>query len=265
MRFLVVDDVRLILEEETALLREIMPGCRIFSCTNAKDAIGIAERETIHVAFLDIELGTMNGIALAKHLKDRQPHIHIIFVTSFAQYAVEAFSVHATGYLLKPVRKEQLRRELTFLYGDEDKTKKRVLVRTFGSFQVWVDGEILTFGRSKSRELFAYLVSRRGSEVTTREACAVLFENGSYDRSTKSYYQTIVADMRGALNRAGVGDIIRKSYNSISVDAERLDCDYYRFLAGEAKAVNSYQGEFMTNYSWAEFSAGALNRMFGLQ
>jgi len=265
MRFLVVDDVRLIMEEEVAMLQEIMPGSQIFSCTSAKEALEIAERETIHVALLDIELGAMNGIALAKHLKDRQPHIHVIFVTSFTQYAVEAFSIHATGYLLKPVQKEQLKRELTFLYGDEEKPKKHIRVQTFGSFQVWVDGETLTFGRAKAKELFAYLVSRRGAEVATREACAVLFENGSYDRSTKSYYQTIVADMRSALNRAGVGDIIRKSYNSISVDMEKLDCDYYRFLAGEAKAVNSYRGEFMTNYSWAEFSTGTLNRMFGLQ
>jgi len=264
MRFLVVDDVRLIAEEEAALLRQIMPESRVFVCTDAKEASEIARRETLHAAFLDIELGSTSGIALAKKLKDIQPALHIVFVTSFAHYAVEAFSIHATGYLLKPVQKEQLERELRFLYGEE-LAKKRIRVQTFGSFAVWVDGVPLAFGRAKAKELFAYLVSRRGAEVATREACAVLFEDGDYSRNMKSYYQTIVADMRNSLKKAGVGEVIRKAYNSIAVNTDMLDCDYYRFLEGDARAVNSYRGEFMSSYSWAEFSAAALNGSFTLQ
>lgn len=264
MQFLVVDDVRLIAGEEAALLREIMPQSRVFSCTGAKEALEIARRETLHAAFLDIELGSMNGIALAKALKDIQPLIHIVFVTSFAHYAVEAFSIHATGYLLKPVQKEQLERELRFLYGEE-LAKKRVRVQTFGSFAVWVDGAPLPFGRAKAKELFAYLVSRQGAAVSTREACAILFEDGDYNRSMKSYYQTIVADMRNSLKKAGAGEVICKAYNSIAVNADMLECDYYRFLEGDARAVNSYRGEFMSNYSWAEFSAAALSGNFVLK
>jgi len=75
----------------------------------------------------------------------------------------------------------------------------------------------------------------------------------------------IGAKMLESLKKAGVGEVIRKAYNSIAVNTDMLDCDYYRFLEGDARAVNSYRGEFMSSYSWAEFSAGALNRMFGLQ
>lgn len=262
MRFLVVDDVRVILNEEAALIKDIMPDCEVFTCTKAREALRIAEKEAPDVAFLDIELGTSNGIMLAKQLKDMHPQIHIIFVTSFAQYAVDAFSIHATGYLLKPVQKEQLKRELTFVYGEDRMDRmerKRVRVQTFGNFEVWVDGEILNFGRQKSKELFAYLVDRKGAAVTTREAYSVLFEDSAYDHTKKSYFQTIVADMRRSLKKAGVEDIILKSYNSLAIDTGKIDCDYYSFLAGDAKVINSYNGEFMANYSWAEFESAAIN------
>ncbi len=261
MRFLIVDDMKVVLEEECDLLKEVMPECEIIACSNGADALLQARKELIQVAFLDIDLGAggLDGIMLAKQLKDIQPHIHIIFVTAFQHYAVEAFAIHATGYLLKPMQKERLKQELTFLYGEEQASSKRVRVQTFGNFEVWVDDKLLTFGRQKAKELFAYLIERKGASVTTREACAILFEDGVYSLSQKSYFQTIVADMRSTLKKAGVEDIIWKSYNHLAVNVDKIECDYYRFLNGDVKAINQYNGEFMMNYSWAEFLIPALN------
>ena len=260
MRCLLVEDIETVLKEETALLQEVVPNAQVFSCTTVAEALDCAEKEMIHIAFLDIELNdeSVNGIMLAKQLKDLQPHINIIFVTAFSQYAVEAFSIHATGYLLKPMRKEEIRRELTFLYGNKI-PEKRIKVQTFGNFEVWVDGKRLVFGRQKSKELFAYLLERRGACVTTREACAILFEDGKYDLTRQSYFQTIVADMRNTFKKVGLKDVIWKSYNSLAVNTDMIDCDYYQFLAGDVQAINQYNGEFMVNYSWAEFSIAVLN------
>lgn len=261
MKFLVVDDMKIIRDEECALLKEVMPECQICACSSVPEALAFAGNELFHVAFLDIELGDVNmdGIMLAKKLKDIQPQLHIVFVTAYKKYAVDAFAIHATGYLLKPVQKADLERELTFLYGEDKTTQKRIRVQTFGNFEVWVEGEKLSFGRQKAKELFAYLVGRRGAGVTTREACAILFEDGVYNRSRKSYFQNIVADMRCTLKRAGADDVICKSYNNLAVDVDKIDCDYYRFLEGDIKAINQYNGEFMTNYSWAEFIVPILN------
>ena len=264
MRFLLVEDISAVLKEEMTLLQEMLPDSLIFPCSCVEEALDCAKRELLHVAFLDIQLEdpNRNGLWLAKKLKDMQPHIHIIFVTGFSEYAVEAFSLHATGYLLKPIQKEHLKRELTFLYGEKQAEIKRVKVQTFGNFEVWADGRILNFKRQKSKELFAYLVERKGACVTTREACAILFEDGVYNLNRKSYFQTIVADMRNTFKKLGLGDIIWKSYNSLAVNIEMIDCDYYRFLEGDVKTINQYTGEFMTNYSWAEFFiAGLDNKM----
>ena len=47
----------------------------------------------------------------------------------------------------------------------------------------------------------------------------------------------------------------------IAIDPERVDCDYYRFLAGDMTAVNAFRGEYMSNYSWAEPTVGALHSL----
>ncbi len=265
MRILIVDDEKLILEEMEKILGEIMPGCDIAACSTERQAIEQAKENPFDVAFLDIELGVTNGIMLAKKLKDILPEIKIIFATSYPQYAVDAFAIHATGYLLKPVIKDDLKRELTFIYGENyfENRKlpaKNVQVQTFGGFEVRVNGEKLAFRRKKSAELLAYLVERRGYSVSTRQVCAVLFEDAPYDRKQKSYFHTVLAELKNTLHEAGAKDILVLERNSYAVDAAKIDCDYYRFLDGDVKTINTYQGEFLPQYSWAEFSAAELDR-----
>lgn len=56
-------------------------------------------------------------------------------------------------------------------------------------------------------------------------------------------------------------DIVIKSYNSISVDTSRIDCDYYRINAKDNNSLKQYMGEFMTQYPWAEETVGYLDRL----
>lgn len=257
MKFLLVDDEEPALRDLQENLKRAAPDCELFSFTNPEEAILFAESHECSCAFMDIEMGTMNGIFMARKLKDLQPHIHIIFVTSYENYALDAFAIHATGYLLKPVGIDEIQRELTFLYG-ERKASKRIQVRTFGGFDVFVDGNLLSFGRAKSKELLAYLVDRRGSSITLREAANILFEDGQYDRNRRKYMQTIYAELRNTLARAGAEEMLVKQYNSYAVDIKVFDCDSYRFLDGDPIAVNNYRKDYLQCYSWAEFSMGIL-------
>lgn len=252
MRFLVVDDEPYALKDLEEALREARPDALLSSFTSPSQALKYAKIEKVDVAFLDIELGSMNGLVLAKNLKDILPEIYIIFVTSYEKYAVGAFRLHATGYLMKPATVEDIIRELTFLYGDAADNKK-VQVQTFGGFAVYVDGRPLECKRSKAMELFAYLVDRQGVPITTREACAVLWEDKPYDTAQKNYFQSLLLDLRTALREHDVEDILVRSRNSLAVDPDRLDCDSYRFLNGDPWAVNRYRHDYLPSYSWAEF------------
>ena len=63
-----------------------------------------------------------------------------------------------------------------------------------------------------------------------------------------------------ALKDAGAEDVIVRGRDEIAIVPESVDCDYYRFLDGDPDAVNLYRGEYMSQYSWVEMTAGSLSR-----
>ncbi len=261
MTFIAVDDEPLALLDLKEALLEAAADCKPVCFTSPKKAMEYAENNLVEVAFLDIEMGAWDGFRLAVKLKALQPEIKIVFVTSHEKYAIDAFRIHATGYLLKPVAAEEIKRELTFIYGNNLQDRgKRVRVQTFGGFDIFVDGERLNFKRAKAKELLACLVDRKGVSITTREACAILWEDKPYNAAQKSYYQTIAAELKAALRGAGADNILLKTRNSLAIRPELLDCDSYRFMEGDPRAINSYRQDYMSCYSWAEFSIGQLER-----
>ncbi len=255
-RFLAVDDEPFLLEELRDALKQARPDAEILTFARPREALAAAETQAVDAAFLDIEMGSMTGLELAERLKRLQPDLHIIFVTGHQEYALQAFRVHATGYLLKPICQEDLNRELTFLY--EKRQPGKIRVQTFGGFEIYVNGEPVKFGRSKSKELLAYLIDRRGASVTTGDAYAILFEDMKATASGKGYFRNVIRDMKESLKAVGADHILLRDFNRLAIVPELLDCDYYRFLQGDPAAVNQYRGDYLPQYSWAEFRNGEL-------
>ena len=103
MNILLVDDEKLQLLRLENLCKKIFINDNILSYTNPKKAYSDNIENNIDIAFLDIEMPVLNGIQLAKSFKKINPKINIIFVTAYDNYAVDAFNIHASGYILKPV------------------------------------------------------------------------------------------------------------------------------------------------------------------
>lgn len=74
--------------------------CYTRSCPEPEQMI---QRDTIHIAILDIELDDINGIELAKRLLNRNPDTLIIFVTHHSEFALDAFDILAFGFIKKPI------------------------------------------------------------------------------------------------------------------------------------------------------------------
>lgn len=241
-------------------LRNVRPDCEALGFNSPKRALEHAEAHPVDVALVDIRMPGMNGLELAKRLKDIQPDMHVIFVTSYEEYAIDAFAIHATGYLLKPVKLDDLERELTFVYEQARKANPGngglplIRVQTFNGFEAYADDKPLAFKRSKTKELLALLIDRRGASITTREACAALWEDAPYNASQRSYFRSLVSDLQSTLASVGAEGIVVKQHNSLAVNLDLVDCDVYRFLEGDPVAVNSYKGQYLPSYSWAEFS-----------
>lgn len=250
MCFFAVDDETYMLKEIEEMLRRVRPNDEIFTFSNPAKALEAAKRQPADVAFLDIQMGSMTGLELALELKKLQPDMHIIFVTGYQEYAVQAFQMHATGYLLKPIVEEDLIRELTFIYGEKE--KKRIRVQTFGGFDLFVDEKLIKFERAKAKELLAYLIDRKGSGATTAQAYSALFENAADTSSGKTYFRNIVHSLKNTLKNAGAEEILLRDFNRLAVVPQSIDCDYYRFLDGDPIALNHFRDDYMPQYSWAE-------------
>jgi two-component system, LytTR family, response regulator LytT len=108
MRAVVVDDEPPAREELVHLLAGIPAVEVIGQAANGVEAVELIEKERPDLAFLDIRMPGLDGFQVVRHLARRQLGPQIIFVTAFDQYAIRAFEVSATDYLLKPVEKKRL-------------------------------------------------------------------------------------------------------------------------------------------------------------
>lgn len=261
MIFIAVDDEPIVLSVLTRVLAEVEPSSDIHSFGSARKVLAALEGGLRpDVAFLDIEMFGMNGLELAKHIRDVSNKTKIVFVTGYPQYALEAYRLHARGYLLKPVSIKKVRAELEELKSPPLQDYGRIHVQTFGNFEIFADGKPLHFKHSKTKELLAFLIDRRGSAVNTSELCAVLWEQKPDSRSVRSHLRTLIADLNHTLSDAGAEEILIKKRNSFSIDCQQLDCDLYDFLRRETYAINSYNGEYMSQYSWAEMTLATLEQ-----
>lgn len=254
MEILIVDDELMALQEAIDIVKEVRTQDTITGVIWCSDALQQVKKKRIDVALLDIEMPEMSGLMLAKKLKECKPDINIIFVTAYAQYALEAFSMYASGYLLKPLQKEDVERAFSNLRYPVMYRQNKLYVQCFGNFDAFYQGKPLQFARSKTKELLAYLVHLNGSTANTAELCAVLWEDSVESESNKHYLRNLVADLKRTLKECGAEKAFIANRNQFAIDPGELDCDYYRFLKQDPVAVNSYRGEYMKQYSWAEFT-----------
>lgn len=258
MNIIAVDDEAQALKSLVTAIKQVADKNNISGFTSPRDALEYAKNHKIDIAFLDIDMGEMNGLFLAKQLKDIYGKTNIIFVTAHKQYAHGAMELRASGYLMKPINPSRVLEELENLRNPIEPPQARVRIQCFGSFGVFVNGEPLLFPRTKAKELLAYLVYKRGATSTMAEISTILWEDKNDTRSQQSKTRTTIADLIRVLKAASVEDIIKKGWNSIALNIDEVSCDYYEFLDGEAASINSYVGEFMSEYSWAEFIVGTL-------
>ena len=104
-RVLVVDDEPLAREVAVNLLRRDPDIDRVEECENGLRAREVIASSRPDIVFLDIEMPGLSGVQLAEDLPSDPPVI--VFTTAFSQYAVEAFDVAATDYVLKPFSDER--------------------------------------------------------------------------------------------------------------------------------------------------------------
>ena len=250
MKILAVDDEIIALDGLVRSIQEADSNAKVYSYRFADEAIEFAKNNTCDVAFLDIEMVGMNGINLANELIKLNPNINIIFSTGYGNYRDVAFDIHASGYIVKPITPEKVKKELLNLRRPV-KVENKLQINVFGNFEVYYDEKPLKFKYTKSKELLAYLVDRKGSLCTVSELMAVLFED---DHGHETYFKSIRKDMIDTINSTGCCDVIITQRGKLGINKENVYCSYFDYLAGKIKLEDVYHGEYMTQYSFSEYT-----------
>jgi two-component SAPR family response regulator len=250
MKILAVDDEIIALEGLVKSIKEADSSAQVFSFRFADEAIKFMEKNICDVAFLDIEMYGINGVNLANELIKINPNVNIVFSTGYGNYRDVAFDMHASGYILKPITPEKVKKELLNLRKPVKEAYK-LQISVFGNFEVYFDGNPLKFKYSKSKELLAYLVDRNGALCTVSELIAVLFEE---DEGHQTYFKSIRKDLIDTLTQVGCVDAIVIQHGKLGINKENVYCSYFDFLEGKIKLSDVYNGEYMTQYSFGEYT-----------
>ena len=254
MKALAVDDELYMLETLEEAVRASSDISQVDCFSSCSAALAYATENPIDIAFLDINMRGIGGLGLAEKLIELQPRCKIVFCTGYEEYAVSAFQLHVSGYLMKPITAEAVQKEIDHIKGLKV-TEKLLTIKCFGNFEVLYNGEALPFRRKKAKELLAALVDRNGAGMTAKQLCAILFPDDSDDTKNAAYLRQLVLDLKNTLKMIRAEEVLQHDTPYYRIDTNLVKCDYFSFLeTGKPK----FHGEYMTQYSWAEGTCAML-------
>ena len=216
--------------------------------SDCEEALAFVKSNPTDIAFLDINMRGMGGLALAENILAARPNCKIVFCTGYEEYAVPAFKLHASGYLMKPISAEDVQAEIDNIKGVRQR-EKALTIKCFGDFEVYVKEEKVVFKRLKTKELLAFLVDRKGAGMTAKQICAVLFPDDMDDTKNAAYLRQLVMDLKNTLKAVGAENVLRHETPCYRIDAGLIQCDYLSYLE---TGKPEFYGEYMMQYSWAE-------------
>ena len=147
-----VDDEALMLGALVAAVEASPDITSVAKFSDCEAALEYAKSNPIDIAFLDINMRGMGGLALAEKIVSARPACKIVFCTGYEEYAIPAFKLHASGYLMKPISAEDVQGEIDNIKGMRAQ-EKLLTVKCFGDFEVYAKNEQLIFKRLKSKLL----------------------------------------------------------------------------------------------------------------
>ena len=253
MKIIVVDD-------EIAALNTFLPNivdnvsidCKMFM--NApRQALEYCRINKVDAAFLDIMMPEINGIELAKRLVSLCPAIKIVFISAYTQNEQEVAAVlgeNLLGFCYKPYDKSRL----NALISSINVTEKRLFLRTFDAFDLFVGGVAVNFTSRKAKELLALLTDANGSYVTMETAICNLWADKNTEFA-KRLYRDAVYRLRMTLKDAGAEELVSFERARAKINTQVAECDMWTFI----KEGGTFSGRYMPQYDWSIITESALD------
>lgn len=275
IRVLLVDD-----EEDALNLLEILLGQIgdvkvVGRFVNPIRAIEALNTMPVDAVFLDNQMPGMTGMEAARKMRAIQPQMPIVFTTAYAEYAVEAFEIQSTDYLLKPITMNRLQhavsriKQAVSVVQARPDTSLRPSIRCMGGFSIglpYADNRLLSWKTNKVKEVCAFLIHHEGTPADT----ALIIESiwpGHDVKKAKTYLYTCLSYLRRSLQEHDVPISVDKAGNGFAIRLDGAVADVTAFegmlddiLSAEEpderlydKINGLYKGEYMEgcDYRWA--------------
>ncbi len=262
MNILIVDEDSASLKKIKGFLSKEFPDYNCFYFDSSLSALAKAREEEIDVAILDTQLDELGGLDLGKYLTELNPYVNLIYYSENTDLAFEAMRLHASGYVKKPGKTADVKKELeTLRYPEIRKKFKRVFAQTFGNFELFIDGEPVEFKYTKTKEIVAILINNKGAQTTNGEIIANLWEDDGDPEKKLSYLCNLRQDLQNTFNKHKLDGIILKQRGSMAIAKDRIECDLYDWLENKKDSKYRYTGDYMNQYSWSEFYHAELDEL----
>ncbi|WP_234117660.1 response regulator [Clostridium hydrogenum] len=252
--------------------------------TNSDDALKNIIKLSPDVVFLNVEMPKMNGIELGKKVMDFDDNIQIVFVSTYEKYALEAFKVNATNYILKPITDEDINITINRLLKNYNPQKsitcpKKNKITSLGYFKVYGNfgKEEIKWPTAKCEELFAYFVYMQGKEVDKWHLCDILWQNYAPKKAEHNLHNTIYR-IKTALKNSQIENIINYNKGSYSINFKDFSCDLWDFntfiknsplvtdknIYNYEKIIAQYKGNLFGNkaFDWCMESSENLTKSY---
>lgn len=278
MNAILIDDEKLSLDYLQYQLAD-MPELQVIGAYT--DPITGAEailNSDVQIAFLDIEIPELNGIQLAEQLLERKPGLHVVFITAYNSYAIQAFELNALDYILKPASRKRLTKTLSRIKNDRELEKAassssaypRLIIRLLQQITFERDGHplpALRWRTAKTQQLFLYLLHYRDQFVDKAAIMELLWPELDTHKASQQLYSAIYyirktlapISQNLTIHSAKEAYILRTEQTKIDVD--QFDQFVHNNLALDATTIQAYEqflqlmnGEYLQGYDyvWAE-------------
>ncbi|MGO4499610.1 response regulator [Paenibacillus sp. 2RAB27] len=277
IRVMLIDD-----EEDALDLLEILLGQIgnihiVGTYMNPIQAIEALANSPVDAVFLDNQMPGMKGTEVARKIRSRLPRMPIVFTTAYAEYAVEAFEIQSTDYLLKPFTIDRLQNTVARIKQSLSESVIQVrqsgsmapTVNCLGGFHIGLpsdENKVLTWKTKKEKELCAFLIHYAGKSVNTASIIEALWLGYDLNKA-KTYLYTCLSYLRRSLAEHQIPIHIRKADQGFVavVDGITVDVTEFEQLLSNTwaeaemdersydKMNQMYTGEYMEacDFSWA--------------
>lgn len=287
IQVILIDDEPLALKNLEIKLAEFDSIEIVKSFTSVKELLHEVPHLDFQVAFLDIEMPELNGLELAKKLYQMKQNLHIVFITAYRDYALEAFELQSMDYLQKPFTTVRLAKtikrlheqlQLETLQSNHSTSHECVLkIQCLGDFTVQYNDENIHWRTSKAKILFAYLFLHHHIPVPRDTVIDHIWGENDYQKA-KTQLHTTISYLRTTLASIGYSNVLLYTNESYVLHLENYDCDAFELeqlmqnfnginqanIKKVESIIESYQGDYMQNidFPWVTAKANAIRNLF---